>query len=437
MSRIKRLFILFAASITVVLAAPSVSAQEVERSDLLTPAFEVMAADCKMIKCGLVSGNVGFTRTDFRQGMGLYDFEKITFSRVPEPTEGYLAVGSMTVGEGQTVYGEMLDMLEFVPASADVDIATFCFFGDGGTCGADIECTVRLIDRVNYAPTVAQVHENRLSITALSGKSTSGTLVASDPEGDSVRYEIVKYPSHGAIAELDANSGSYVYVSRDSYTGEDSFSYVAIDEYGNYTESARVSVNVTSDREGLVFSDAQNYSDLSAISVMVGQGIMDADVRGGVYVFSPNIKITRAEFIVMAMKTAGKKPSEDTSVLDGIVDISGLTDEQRRYAATAVSGGYITPDVNSKGERCLRPSDIITKAEAASVISRLCGFEQKTDAISVLADFGRVDASMTKSVSAMYEYGIIDCPSGMISPNEHITREACAKMLYRYMNTGK
>ncbi len=433
MSRIKRVLVLFAVLFSVGVTAPNIQAQESERSELLTPAFEVIATDFKMVKCGLLSGNVGFTRTDFRQGMGIYDFEKITFSRVPDPIEGYLAVGSMAVGEGQTVYGEMLDMLEFVPASDDVDISSFVFYGDGDTSGADIECTVRLIDRVNYAPTVAGVNEYRLSISAISGKSTSGTLVASDPEGDVVRYEIVKYPSHGAIAELDPYSGSYTYVSRESYTGEDSFSYVAIDEYGNYTESAQVSVNVAPDKWGLVFSDADEYSDLSAVSCMVGQGIMDAEIKGGVYVFSPNIKITRAEFIVMAMKTAGKKPTDNTSLLDAIADIEDLSEESKKYIVTALDGGYINTELNSKGEKCLRPNDVITKAEASMILSRLCGFEQKTDAISVFADFGRVDASMTKSVSAMYEYGIIDCPNGMISPNEPITRDSCAKMLYRYI----
>ena len=412
-----------------------VLADENERAPMLSPAFDVLASDCRMIKCGLVSGSVGFTLSDFRQGMGLYEVDTVTFSRVPDPSEGYLAVGSLTVGEGQTVYGEMLDMLEFVPASEEVDIATFCFYGDSGTSGADIECTVRLIDRVNYAPTVAEVHENRLNITALSGKGTSGTLLASDPEGDDVRYEIVKYPSYGAIASLDPQSGSYVYISNSGYTGEDSFSYVAIDEYGNYTECARVSVIVTADRDGLVFAETGEFSDLSAISVMVGQGIIDAEVKGGVYVFAPNIKISRGEFIVMAMKTAGKNPKEDTSILDGIVDIGELSDESKGYIAAAIEGGYVTPELNPAGEKCLRPNDIITKAEAAMMISRLCGVEQRTDAIAVFADYGKVDSSMAKAVSAMYEYGIIDCPSGLISPNEQLTRDACATMLYRYMNS--
>jgi hypothetical protein len=291
-----------------------------------------------------------------------------------------------------------------------------------------------MIDRLNYAPTAAGIHENRLSLTALSGKSTCGTLMANDPEGDAVRYEIVKYPSHGAIAELDRDTGEFSYVSFESYTGEDGFSYVAVDEYGNYTESVFVSVTVEPDRSKVVFSDKDGISDLSAASVMIKDGVMDAEVRGGVYVFSPEIKIKRAEFVVMAMKAAGKKPSDDLSPLDGISDVSSIPDEAKPYLSAALASGYITAEVNAQGEKCLRPDEIITKAEAASILSKLCGYEKKADDISVFADFGRVDASMVKSVSAMYEFGIIDCPNGMINPNEHITRDSCARMLYRFMN---
>ena len=401
---------------------------------MLTPAFEVIASQQKMVKCGIDSENVYFTETDFRQSMGIAEIGSVTFNRVPDKSDGYLAVGSMTIEAGQTVYAEMLGLLEFVPTSSDVEIATFSFSGDEKTSGADIECTVRIIDSLNYAPTAAGVHENRLSLTTLSGKSTCGTLMANDPDGDAVSFEIVKYPSHGAIADLDRETGEFRYVSFESYTGEDGFCYVAIDEYGNYTESVRVSVSVEPDRSKLVFSDKDEISDLSAASVMINSGIMDADVRGGVYVFAPELKIKRVDFVVMAMKAAGKKPSNDFSSLDGITDANGISEESKAYISAAISSGYLVPEVNSNGKKCIRPDEVITKAEAASILSKLCGYEKRADDISVFADFGRVDSSMVKSVSAMYEYGIIDCPNGMISPNEHITRDSCAMMLYRFMN---
>ena len=58
-------------------------------------------------------------------------------------------------------------------------------------------------------------------------------LGASDPEGDVLTYEIIKYPSHGVIELRDVDCGSYVYTARDGYIGVDSFEYVARDEYGN------------------------------------------------------------------------------------------------------------------------------------------------------------------------------------------------------------
>ncbi len=411
-----------------------INARADEERPILSPAFDVLSAEQRMIKCGIENENVSFTLTDFKQGIGLAEVGYITFSRVPDPTEGYLAVGSMTVEAGQTVYAEMLGMLEFVPASAEIELASFCFSGDEGTSGADIECMVKIIDRLNYAPTAASVHENRLTFSALSGKSTVGTLGAQDPDGDAVRFEIVKYPSHGTITELDRDTGEFSYVSKGSYTGKDGFCYVAVDEYGNYTESVRVNVEVKPDRSRLEFSDEDEIRDLSAASVMISGGVMDAKVQGGAYVFAPELKIKRAEFFVMAMKAAGKSPSDVFSALDTISDADLIPTEAKPYIAAAIAGGYIIPEINAEGEKCLRPDDVITKAEAASFLSKLCGYEKRADDMSVFADFGRVDASMVRSVSAMYEYGVIDCPNGMISPNEQITRDSCARMLYRFMN---
>ena len=403
------------------------------KTEKLSPAFDVLAEKYKMVKSGLCYENVRFTDTDFKQGLGVSSIDSVVFTKVPDTSDGYLCVGSMTVKEGQRVYGELLSMLEFVPSSNAVEIASFCFAGDESTSRANIECTVRLVDRINYAPTISESQENRLSMNAISGKSTSGTLIALDPEADRMRYEIVSYPSHGTIVRFDMNEGSFVYVPSASYSGEDLFEYVAVDEYGNYTNPASVNITVETDNRRITFSDMENSPDQSAASYVVTNGIMTASVKGGVYNFMPELKLSRAEFIMTAMKAIGKKPQQNTSNLDGIADISSLTEECRGYIAAALDGGYIRAE-SKDGGLYLRPDDIITKAEAAELLSRLCGYEKRAGDISVFADFGIVDGSYVGSLSAMYECGVIECTGGLIMPNEQITREACARMLYRFKN---
>lgn len=405
---------------------------ETERA-LLSPAFDVLVKQQNTVKSGLVNEDVKFTLTDFKQYLGISELDSITITKAPLATDGALVVGSMTVSDGQRIDASLLSMLTFVPAARDVGRASFSFCGDEQTSGAEIECTVRMLNSVNYAPTVAGVHENRLVLKALNGKSSSGTLTANDPEGDNMSFEIVEYPTHGYLKLCDKQSGEYVYTSYESYTGTDSFKYVARDEYGNYTTVATVNINIERDRTGVEFADMSGCDDLSAASVLVSGGIMSVTARGdGVY-FMPDGKVSRADFIVMAMKAAKKSPKNDSSSLDGISDTESIDGEPRAYISTALERGYVDIEVSFDGTKSIRPNDPITKAEAARILSGICGYEKVAEDIAVFADFYGIDEQTGRCISAMYEYGVIELEGGMISPKSHVTRETCAKMLYKLM----
>ena len=434
--KIKKLAVCMAALASLIIfVLTTAQADTIEQNKKLSPAFDVIAAGQRVVKTGLIKENVRFTLTDFKQYLGVANISSVTIREIPAPATGFLAVGSMVVSRGQVINGEMLSLLEFVPASGAVDIASFSFSGDESTSGAELKCTVRLIEEVNYAPSTDGVSEKRLNVSALSGKTVSGTLLASDPEGDALYFEIVSYPEHGVITSLDPESGRYVYRTFDGYTGDDSFMYVAVDEFGNYTNALDVSIKVGAGQD-IEVSDIADSDDASAVCSLLGTGIMSASVRGGELFFCPDIKVSRAEFIMIAMKAAGKKPCDDLTLLEGISDVSELSGEAREYMCTALKEGFISAEANDRGERFLRPFDTITKAEAARILSKLCGYEKKADEIAVFADSYTVDASTGRCISAMYEYGIIDLDiaGGMIRPHEEIDRETCAVMIYRYMN---
>ncbi len=223
-----------------------VSAQEPPAK--LSPAFDIIAARQTMIKSGLVRENVQFTQTDFKQCLGVSELDYIKITKAPAGTDGLLVVGSMTVSDGQKIDASLLSMLTFVPASDEIDIAVFSFCGDGDSSGAEIKCKLRISDRVNYAPTIAQVDESQSPICAEIGKYVSSTLSATDPEGDRLTYEIIKYPAHGTLKLTDASSGAYTYTPYPDYAGRDSFEYVARDEWGNYTTPSTVNISVSRKR---------------------------------------------------------------------------------------------------------------------------------------------------------------------------------------------
>ncbi len=216
---------------------------EEEKEAKLSPAFDVIAARQTMVKSGLISEKVQFTQTDFKQCLGISNLEYIEVTKAPNSTDGILTVGSMTVKDGQKIDASLLSMLNFVPASEEIETSSFIFCGDSSTSGAEIKCSLRLGKEVNYAPTIAAV-EDSLSLGAESGKALLANLTALDPEGDALTYEIIKYPSNGIVKLTDTALGAFSYTSSSNFSGTDSFEFVARDDWGNYTTPSTVYITV-------------------------------------------------------------------------------------------------------------------------------------------------------------------------------------------------
>ena len=148
--------------------------------------------------------------------------------------------------------------------------------------------------------------------------------------------------------------------------------------------------------------------------------------------FLPEREVSRGEFTVMAMKSARLSPSADTSVLSDISDACDIDSDSAGYIARALSDGYLRAETTEDGRKKLRCGDIVTKSEASEILSRICGYECVSKDVAVFADLGIIDAHSLRFMSAMYEYGVIDIDAADLAPNERLTREECARMLYRF-----
>lgn len=67
------------------------------------------------------------------------------------------------------------------------------------------------------------------SLTTDENTSASGTLQASDPDGDSLTFMIVDQPAHGEVVLDDPATGAYSYTPAADYSGSDSFTFKAAD----------------------------------------------------------------------------------------------------------------------------------------------------------------------------------------------------------------
>ena len=114
----------------------------------------VVASEVNMVKTGLAGKKLCFNDADFKSALCLADFKSITLTKIPKSSEGTLLLSGRRVSEGRVIKQKNLGALVFVPASDKVTEASFSFTADGYCGGAEIECVMRFIDKVNYAPKV-------------------------------------------------------------------------------------------------------------------------------------------------------------------------------------------------------------------------------------------------------------------------------------------
>ena len=101
----------------------------------------------------------------------------------------------------------------------------------------------------NTAPTA-----NNGSVSTTAGTAVSGTLSATDSDGDSLTFAIVSNPSNGSVSITNAATGAFTYTPASGFTGTDSFTFNATDSAGNASNTATETATVSSSGGGGTFS---------------------------------------------------------------------------------------------------------------------------------------------------------------------------------------
>ena len=284
------------------------------------------------------------------------------------------------------------------------------------------------MDSLNYCPTLSAVPDTVLEVYTYKNVVVFGKLGSHDPEGDSVVYEIVSYPENGRLTLQDSETGEYCYTPDSAFVGSDSFSYVAIDEYGNYSESAQVTLKVDPVNNTPVFSDLKGTRLQVAAMKMTEQGIMSSTTENGASYFNPNISITRLDFLSMAMKAMGINATENCTVTI-FDDDSEIPNSMKGYVDAAQRAGYICGRINETGKLVFSPNESITVSEAAVILSKMTELTEPL-VKPVFADFADVPAWARTAIYTMNSVGVFADSDGYINATDTMTREKVAEALY-------
>lgn len=389
----------------------------------------VIAEEVTMIKTGLLGKKLCFSDADFKSALALPEFETITVTKLPSSTEGTLLLGGRRVSEGRVIKQKNLGALVFFPASDKVTEAGFSFTVDGYAGGNEIKCTMKFIDKVNYPPEPS----DKTSVTTFNTQesiSVFGNLTVTDPEGDRIEYIAVAYPKRGSLDIIDKETGRFSYTPKDGFTGKDGFTYVARDEYGNYTEPIKVTLRVNRRMCDTVYADMEGREEYGAAVAMTAMGVMNGKILGDDSYFMPDTVLTKAEFVAMAMKAMGIR-ADSTLSSTYFDDDSDIPKSLKGYVATAERLGFIGGDFVD-GKLMFSPNSPITRYEAAKVMSSIIGVDEDAEE-SVFAEDDGIPVWARAGVVCMRSVGVFD-PEDVSECQATVTRADAADYLYKLMS---
>lgn len=390
-------------------------------SEKLSPAIDVIASESSMVKAGIVcEGELCFDPSDFDESIGA-NIRSIKITTLPSSDTGRLMLENLYVVTNQVIDRKDFSSLKFVPTTNGKE-CSFSFVPSSGSY--EIECVIKVIDEVNYSP----IATNGKALSTWTGKdiSTFGVLDGYDPDGDSIKFEIVSYPKKGLIELTNASSGDYKYTPYENVTGIDSFSYRVRDEYGNYSAETTVSVKVKTLKTTLVFSDIEGHRAQNAVLV-VGDNLMECEKgEDGKYIFAPEKTVTKEEFLCLVMKAMGAKDVPEIPTTR-FADDKEISPEYKGYFESAFALGII------KGERkadgiYVNPKKEITLAEGAVIINNIIG-ATKGASIDVFADDDEIPSWAKDDIISLLEVGIFEKENGKINANSPLTRSQTAQIL--------
>jgi hypothetical protein len=392
----------------------------------VSPAMEILAEDAKMIKSGIAGSDVKFSATDFKQALGIRKFSSLTISSLPDESEGVLKYANVRVSEGQTISAKNVYLLKFVPASNLIKESSFTFKCDDYVGGEDIVCELKLLEKINYEPTLNQNSETALTVSTRQNISLYGRASAYDPEGDELKYFIVSYPQNGSVVFTDAQHGCFKYTPNINYTGKDKFTYVVRDSYGNFSHVASVKISVAEKDSDIVYTDMHDNSAYNAALTLAQEKIMLGQISGDGMYFYPDSTVSRGEFLVMVMKAAGITPTYKESTFD---DNESIPSSIRPYVATAQNYRYINGKLSKSG-LTFDADSVITRAEAAVMVNNILNLSEPTMNTS-FSDDEQIPAWAKGAVSALYSLGIMErTENGTMDAQSELTRGQAAQMVY-------
>jgi len=264
-----------------------------------------------------------------------------------------------------------------------------------------------------------------LEIATYRNVSVGGQLKATDPDGDTLTFEITTPPVKGEIVLRD--NGAFVYTPKEGKRGRDYFGYKAYDEAGNVSSEATVIIKIEKQKTKIAYSDMEGNSAHCAAIALAENEIFIGESIGGQYVFNPDAPVTRGDFLTMCMKLT------DSDLLSGVLTTGFADDSEipaylKPYVSTALLTGVISGYSDGVNTAVFNCENYISYPEAAVMLNKALGLtDVSAETYGETVPVWAAQACANLSACRISDYS--DVPQ--------LTRADCANLLYNAMKIIK
>lgn len=345
-------------------------------------------------------------------------FEGVYVASVPSQLDAEVSLGARTLRAGDVLDRSMLSQLLVLPAeNRDASCELVYCPIEGGEVQPSRALELSILTGKNEAPVCRDV-----KFETYKNIANTGVLSASDPEGDTLTYQLVKEPKRGTVDI--APDGSFTYTPAQNKVGKDVFTYTATDSAGNVSNVANVTVKIVKPTDKAMYQDLAGDTLAYTAMWLKDRGVYTGKRIAGNLCFEPEGTLTRGEFLVMAMKLLGAEP-ESARLTSGFADESKTPAWMRPYIVSAFKSGMVS-GVTSPDGMVFRPSSNLTRAEAAVMLQNILDLPQSQEA-AVFSEDCAVPVWAQASVSALESAGI-SIP--VTTSAENLMRREAAELLY-------
>ena len=249
-----------------------------------------------------------------------------------------------------------------------------------------------------------------------------GKLSAVDPEGEPLKYTLMRQPKRGTVEIRE--DGTFVYTPKKNKVGVDSFTYTATDPAGKVSREATVTVQILKPTDARQYTDTVGQSCRFAAEWMRNTGLFVGERIGGQDCFQPEKTVSRGEFVAMMVK-ALDIPLEDAQ-------ISAVPEDTpqwlKPYLAATLRAGLTAGLDNETGS--FGADMPITGAEAAVMLQNALDLDISRE---TLEQTQSVDTQQEQTVPAWAEVSLTAMAENGIDldANAPLTRGQLAQVMYQ------